>query len=151
MNLQKAIKARFINYKATHFDRFPEGRLLKALKGIHNNKRCFIIGNGPSLAIHDLDILLKWKEISFAFNRIYNINSRENSFFLKISVELQFHITRTLKFFKNNIIHSAARFNKCRCQNCKTSALFYITSRTEKLFRLIQCVQIGRASCRERV
>jgi hypothetical protein len=73
MNLQKAIKARFINYKATHFDRFPEGRLLRALKGIHNNKRCFIIGNGPSLAIHDLDILLKRKEISFAFNRIYHI------------------------------------------------------------------------------
>ena len=64
----------------------------------------------------------------------------------------QFHITRTLKFFKNNIIHSAARFNKCRCQNCKTSALFYITSRTEKLFRLIQCVRIKTAgqssSCR---
>lgn len=73
MNFQKAIKTRFINYKAAHFDNFSEGRFLSALKGIHNNKRCFIIGNGPSLAIHDLDILLKRKEISFAFNRIYHI------------------------------------------------------------------------------
>lgn len=73
MNLKKTIKARFINYKANHFDYFPEGKMLGTLKDIHGNRRCFIVGNGPSLAIRDLDILLEQEEISFAFNRIYHI------------------------------------------------------------------------------
>jgi hypothetical protein len=47
------------------------GKYLKALKNIHRNKRCFIIGNGPSLAAGDLNKLKH--EITFAFNRIYYI------------------------------------------------------------------------------
>jgi hypothetical protein len=47
------------------------GKYLKALKNIHQNKRCFIIGNGPSLTAEDLN-KLKY-EITFAFNRIYYI------------------------------------------------------------------------------
>lgn len=41
---------------------------LFALKDLHRGKRCFIIGNGPSLAIADLDRLQN--EITFASNRI---------------------------------------------------------------------------------
>jgi hypothetical protein len=44
---------------------------LKSLKNKHVDKRCFIIGNGPSLRIEDLDKLKN--EITFAFNRIYYI------------------------------------------------------------------------------
>jgi hypothetical protein len=47
------------------------GREIKSLKNIHYNKRCFIIGNGPSLTIEDLDQLKG--EITFAFNRIYYV------------------------------------------------------------------------------
>lgn len=36
---------------------------------IHRNKRCFIVGNGPSLRIGDLDLL--GNEITFAANKIY--------------------------------------------------------------------------------
>ena len=42
---------------------------LEDLKGIHNGERCFIIGNGPSLRMEDLDKLKK--EYTFAVNRIY--------------------------------------------------------------------------------
>lgn len=42
---------------------------LKNLKDIHKGKRCFIIGNGPSLRAEDLDMLKD--EITFAVNRIY--------------------------------------------------------------------------------
>jgi len=39
------------------------------LRNIHANRRCFIIGNGPSLMIEDLEKLKN--EITFAANKIY--------------------------------------------------------------------------------
>ncbi|MBT2642203.1 DUF115 domain-containing protein [Bacillus sp. ISL-41] len=47
------------------------GKDIKKYKNLHENKRCFIIGNGPSLKSEDLDKLKN--EITFAFNRIYSI------------------------------------------------------------------------------
>jgi hypothetical protein len=44
-------------------------RKLAALKDKHKGKRCFVIGNGPSLQISDLDRLKE--EITFASNKIY--------------------------------------------------------------------------------
>lgn len=41
----------------------------RVLKNIHKGERCFIIGNGPSLTISDLDMLKD--EYTFAANRIY--------------------------------------------------------------------------------
>src|SRR5699024_2729264 len=49
------------------------GKKLKKLRGKYLNKRCFLIGNGPSLRVDDLNILEKEQEITFGFNRIYNI------------------------------------------------------------------------------
>ncbi len=49
----------------------PDSWYLKTLKGIHSGKRCFIIGNGPSLCAEDLDKLKG--EYTFAANRIYEI------------------------------------------------------------------------------
>lgn len=40
-------------------------------KGAYKNKRCFIIGNGPSLRIKDLEKLNT--EITFSSNRIYHV------------------------------------------------------------------------------
>ncbi len=44
-------------------------RRVAALKNIHRGRRCFIVGNGPSLLIGDLDKLKG--EIAFASNKIY--------------------------------------------------------------------------------
>ena len=49
----------------------PDSWYLKTLKGIHTGKRCFIIGNGPSLRAEDLDKIKN--EYTFAANRIYEI------------------------------------------------------------------------------
>lgn len=57
--------------KETIFSFSRNGKDIKTLKNIHLNKRCFIIGNGPSLTAEDLDKLKN--EITFAFNRIYYI------------------------------------------------------------------------------
>ena len=73
MNLIKSLQARYLRYKTNHFSMFPEGRALTRLKDVHKGKRCFIIGNGPSLCAHDLDMLEQSGDISFAFNRIYYI------------------------------------------------------------------------------
>ena len=44
---------------------------MKHFKGIHDGRRCFIIGTGPSLTIEDLENLKN--EITFASNRIFEI------------------------------------------------------------------------------
>ena len=76
ISISNSIRARFINYKAAHYDLFREGRVLASLKNIHKGERCFIIGNGPSLKAKDLDLLQAQMELSFAFNRIFYIFSQ---------------------------------------------------------------------------
>ncbi len=42
---------------------------VRSVKGIHKGERCFIIGNGPSLRVEDLEKLTD--EVTFATNRIF--------------------------------------------------------------------------------
>ena len=72
----KSVQARSQNWIAKHFSLTPAGRRLKGLKDIHADRRCFIVGNGPSLTPEDLNSLAENHEISFAFNRIYHIFPR---------------------------------------------------------------------------
>ena len=51
-------------------DYYQKNRLCQ-YKGIHRGGRCFIIGNGPSLRIEDLDVLAKRKELCFGLNLIH--------------------------------------------------------------------------------
>jgi hypothetical protein len=75
MVIKKFINNQF--YKTKRFSKiliFPFtscGKKLKKFKNKHKGKRCFIIGNGPSLTGEDLDKLKN--EVTFAFNRIYYI------------------------------------------------------------------------------
>lgn len=72
--ISASVQARFIrprmlrNYKKT-----APGKHLAAYKDKFAERRCFLIGNGPSLRAADLTRLHEAGEISFAFNRIYNI------------------------------------------------------------------------------
>jgi len=52
------------------FESLPE---IAKFKDCHKGKRCFIIGNGPSLCAKDLDELYRNNEITFGCNRIYKI------------------------------------------------------------------------------
>jgi hypothetical protein len=45
---------------------------IRAFKDIHKGKRCFIIGNGPSLRLEDLERIGDAGDISFASNMIFN-------------------------------------------------------------------------------
>lgn len=78
MNLIKracaSVQARFIQpYKQRHYGKTRDGRKLAALRNRYAGKRCFLIGNGPSLRAEDLTKLHEHGEVTFAFNRVYNI------------------------------------------------------------------------------
>lgn len=49
---------------------------LEKYRNLHSGERCFIIGNGPSLLLHDLEKLEK--EFTFATHRIFNIYEKTN-------------------------------------------------------------------------
>ena len=78
MRIVDAIIARCRNLKIKYWSISPEGRKLASLRNIHKDKRCFIIGNGPSLCVEDLDRIAKNGDISFGFNRIYHIFDQTN-------------------------------------------------------------------------
>ncbi len=70
----KSIQARIIQpYQLAHFNRTKFGKALASLRNRYAGRRCFFIGNGPSLTAADLTKLHRSGEITFAFNRIYNI------------------------------------------------------------------------------
>ncbi len=53
----------------------PSNNKFKLLKNLYQNKRCFIVGLGPSLTIEDLDKLQKKGEICFSMNSVYKLFS----------------------------------------------------------------------------
>lgn len=56
-----------------HFEKTEYGKKLASYKDKYKGKRCFFIGNGPSLKADNLTKLHENGEITFAFNRVYNI------------------------------------------------------------------------------
>ena len=55
-------------------NRFKSGKVaIQKYKNFYDGQRCFIIGNGPSLTIKDLEKLKEFGEISIASNSIYNL------------------------------------------------------------------------------
>ena len=69
-----SIQARFIQpWMMKHFEKTAPGKALAAYKNKYEGRRCFFVGNGPSLRAEDLTRLHEQGEITFGFNRIYNI------------------------------------------------------------------------------
>lgn len=60
-------------YTADQFFPFYRHSELSRFKDIHRGKRAFIVGNGPSLRIEDLNMLSRHREICFGANKIYRI------------------------------------------------------------------------------
>lgn len=83
-------------------DYCQKNRLWK-YKGIHRGERCFIIGNGPSLRIEDLDVLAKQREICFGLNLIHMVyrNTRWRPDYLCVSDTLTIK-KNAQKIVKNN-------------------------------------------------
>ena len=71
----RAVLYPYMNYKRVvnkkKYAATPDASYIKSLKDTKKGKRCFILGNGPSLTVDDLNRLKG--EDTFAFNRIYFI------------------------------------------------------------------------------
>ena len=72
----KSLIARRQKYLIKNFEKSKYGKKLAKLKDIHKGERCFIIGNGPSLIVEDMDLLHRNGEITFGMNRIYKFFSK---------------------------------------------------------------------------
>lgn len=94
LHIAKIIDARTKNFFLHHFDQTLYGIQIKKLKNKYKNKRCFIIGNGPSLNADDLNKLKG--EYTFAFNRIYLI-------FEQTEWRPTFYCTQDVKIVQNSI------------------------------------------------
>lgn len=69
-----SVQARFVQpWMQRNYAKTRDGKRLAALKGKYAGKRCFLVGNGPSLKAEDLTLLHERGEVTFAFNRVYNI------------------------------------------------------------------------------
>ncbi len=76
MNLILAFKSRIARpLQQRYFEYSKYGPKIKKYNNKFNNKRCFIVANGPSLRTEDLDILHERGEITFGMNRIYKLFS----------------------------------------------------------------------------
>lgn len=93
--------------------RTPDHFYLKTLKGIHEGKRCFIIGNGPSLRAEDLETLKD--EYTFVANRIFKMFDKTDwrpTFYLSVD-------DRVLKETENELLnlelgHMFLRYGKTK-------------------------------------
>lgn len=68
-----SIQARTQNFILKHFRHTPYGRYMAKIHNAHLGESCFIIGNGPSLTVDDLNTLHSKGIDTFAVNRIYQI------------------------------------------------------------------------------
>ena len=72
--ISASLQARLVRpWVLRNFEKTAGGKALAAYKNQYSGRRCFLIGNGPSLRPEDLTKLHESREITFAFNRIYNI------------------------------------------------------------------------------
>ena len=74
LRIRASIQARVIRPRMMqNFKKTAYGKRIAQYEGKYAGRRCFFIGNGPSLRAEDLTALHEAGEITFGFNRIYNI------------------------------------------------------------------------------
>jgi|GEM_PF-421266 len=79
---------------------------LKKFKNINKGKRCFIIGNAPSLRYQDLEILHNLHEICFGVNRIYKAFEKTNwrpTYYVAVDSEIcknDYYVIENIKSIK---------------------------------------------------
>ena len=68
-----SVQARTVNQIVKHFNLTKYYRNMKQIHNTHLGEGCFIIGNGPSLTVDDLNTLAEKQIDCFAMNRIFKI------------------------------------------------------------------------------
>lgn len=73
MNIINSIKSRKNGFVFNNYQNSKYSKKMKTLKNKYKGKRCFIIGNGPSLTLDDLNLLHEKGEYTFGMNRIFKL------------------------------------------------------------------------------
>ena len=74
MNPVMSLKNRFLRpWQQKHFEKTKYGKKIAQYRNKYVGGRCFIVANGPSLRVEDLDLLYERGEITFGMNRIYKL------------------------------------------------------------------------------
>lgn len=100
-----------------------EAKRIRSLKGIYNGKRCFLIGNGPSLRVEDLELLKN--EITFGANRIYRIfddTTWRPDYYVAFEPE---YVTQNIEYLKTVPVNRA-RFLNNRAYTENTENTYWI-------------------------
>lgn len=138
------------------FEKTKYGKKIAQYKNLYDGKRCFFIGNGPSLRAQDLTVLYQHNEITFGFNRIYNIFNEtpwRPSFYIsqdekmlkgceKIVDQLELPVKFVpvqLKWYYNIAIHDAVYFNM-NWQQCENPRDFLFS---DNVAHEIDCASTG--------
>jgi len=70
----KSIQARIIRpWQEKNFEKTKYGKNIAKYRNLYKGRRCFIVANGPSLTVEDLNLLHSKNEITFGMNRIYKM------------------------------------------------------------------------------
>ena len=137
----KKIKGVYFRYKGLveikRLKRNVSKQKLKKLKNTKIGKRCFIVGNGPSLCMEDLEKLKN--EDTFAVNRIYKIFNQTDwrpTFYCsqdtKILDEIEKDIHKILNECEGVFLNSYVKVNKK--QKLKADNLYYFYLDTERYY-----------------
>ena len=81
--------------------------ILKSFFKKYENKRCFIVGNGPSLNIADLESIKN--EITFGFNRIYYMFDKTDwrpTFYCSEDIQILQNSVDVVIIFVTKFVHS---------------------------------------------
>lgn len=139
--------------KHDRYLRSPDSWYLKTLKGIHSGKRCFVIGNGPSLRAEDLNQLRA--EYTFAANRIYEIFEQTRwrpTYYLNVDVPISQERYETIKRYSPELGHIFLRVDTKNPKDEKKNLDFSIEKLTrifyeqDGYFRIYQNVWNHRSS-----
>ena len=105
-NFYQQIRKTYLSIKRVPYNirKAVDTRSLKQFKNIHNGETCFVIGNGPSMTVDDLDRIHELGIKSFACNKIFLIFDetkwRPDYYFVsdsKIVKEIDFEATNLKK------------------------------------------------------
>lgn len=91
-----SIQAHIQNCILKYYKYTPYATYMKKIHNSHLGESCFVIGNGPSLRIDDLETLQKKRIDTFAVNRIYKI-------FPETSWRPTYYVSTDYIMLKNNL------------------------------------------------
>lgn len=108
-------------YLMKRYQNSNDAAYIKELNNKFSGKRCFVIGNGPSLVTEDLEQLKS--EITFAANRIFNIFEYTDwrpTFYVSMDINSLPYMIKTIKkcgTFPKFINYRAKRFKRSKDDN----------------------------------